>query len=295
MKHPAIIVVRKPRRGGHHAPHGGAWKVAYADFVTAMMAFFLVMWLVAQSQGVRQAVAGYFKDPGIFDHQKSNGPIAGGSFQLDPTPVPRLKDGSEGAVVVVKDQEALTKTAGRLKDLLGGLSEFKKLEKQIEIQMTPDGLRVELLEAGDSTFFDTGSASLRSETVTILGTIARELGRLENDVIIEGHTDSRPYSNSDGYTNWELSADRANAARRIMERNGLHPRQVQGVRGYADTRLRIADKPLDSRNRRVSIIVENLDADKVAAMINTSSQPSGSSASAPAADRAPIDPRPAGH
>jgi len=136
--------------------------------------------------------------------------------------------------------------------------------------MAPDGLRIELLEAGEATFFDTGSASLKSETVSILGTIARELGRLQNDVVLEGHTDSRPYSTSDGYSNWELSADRANAARRIMERNGLHPHQIKGVRGYADTHLRIADKPLDSRNRRVSIIVENLDAASVAALLDAS-------------------------
>jgi chemotaxis protein MotB len=268
VKNPAVIIIRKPRRQAHAAAHGGAWKVAYADFVTAMMAFFLVMWLVAQSQGVRQAVAGYFKEPGIFDYQKSNGPIPGGNFQLDPKPVPRLKDSPEGSVVTAKDHESLAKTAGRLKDLLGQMPEMKKLQRQIEIQMTTDGLRIELLEAGDATFFDTGSAALKTDTVTILATIARELGRLQNNVVLEGHTDSRPYSTSDGYTNWELSADRANAARRIMERNGLHPHQVKGVRGYADTWLRVGDKPLDPRNRRVSIIVENLDAAKVAALVD---------------------------
>jgi chemotaxis protein MotB len=262
-----VIVLRKRARPAHGGHHGGAWKVAYADFVTAMMAFFLVMWLVAQSQGVRQAVAGYFKDPGIFDNQKSNGPIAGGNFQLDPKPVPRLKDSQPSNVVVVKDQDSLAHTAARLKDLLGQLPEFRKLGKQVEIQMTEDGLRIELLEAGEATFFDTGSAALKSETVAILGTIARELGHLQNNVVIEGHTDSRPYSNQDGYTNWELSADRANAARRIMEHNGLHPHQVQGVRGYADTRLRVGNAPLDPRNRRVSIIVENLDPSKIAALL----------------------------
>jgi chemotaxis protein MotB len=268
-----VIVLRKRARPAHGGHHGGAWKVAYADFVTAMMAFFLVMWLVAQSQGVRQAVAGYFKDPGIFDHQKSNGPIAGGNFQLDPKPVPRLKDSQPSNVVVAKDHDSLARTAERLKGLLGQLPEFKRLGKQVEIQMTQDGLRIELLEAGEATFFDTGSAALKNETVTILGTIARELGRLQNNVVIEGHTDSRPYSNQDGYTNWELSADRANAARRIMERNGLHPHQVQGVRGYADTRLRVADAPLDPRNRRVSIIVENLDPSRVAALLGEPATP----------------------
>jgi chemotaxis protein MotB len=258
VKNPSIIVVRKRTRGGHTGHHSGAWKVAYADFVTAMMAFFLVMWLVAQSNGVRAAVAGYFRDPGIFDHQKSNGPIAGGSFQLDAEPVPRLKQDQEGVVVLVKDQETLAKTAGRLRDLLSQMPEFKRLGEQIEIQMTPEGLRIELLEANEGTFFDTGSAVLKPDTVRILTTIARELGKLENDVVLDGHTDSRPYSTTEGYSNWELSADRANAARRVMEGRGLNATQLKGVRGYADTRLRFPDASLDPRNRRVSIIVQNL-------------------------------------
>jgi chemotaxis protein MotB len=258
MKNPSVIIIRKPRKGGHAGHHGGAWKVAYADFVTAMMAFFLVMWLVAQSQGVREAVAGYFKDPGIFDHQKSNGPIAGGNFQLDPNPPPRLRETQPAPAVMVKDQETLEKTAGRLRDLLSQLPEFKRLGKQIEIQLTPEGLRIELLETNDSTFFDSGSATLKLETVHILSVIARELAKLQNDLILEGHTDSRGYANVEGYSNWELSADRANAARRVMERAEDLRQRVKGVRGYADTRLRFAEQPLDPRNRRVSIIVQNL-------------------------------------
>ena len=267
MKNPAVIIVKKPRRGDHGAHHGGAWKVAYADFVTALMAFFLVMWLVAQSQGVRQAVAGYFKDPGIFDHQKGNAPIAGGGVPFDPKPVARLKDSPEGLTIVIKDQEMLSKTAGRLKDMLGQIPEFRKLGKQVDIQLTAEGLRIELLEAGEATFFDTGSPAPKPETERILAAVAGELGKLDNHVVLEGHTDSQPYSRSGGYTNWELSADRANSARRVMERHGLRAEQIQGVRGYADTRLRVKDAPLDPRNRRVSIIVQSFEAEQALSAI----------------------------
>jgi chemotaxis protein MotB len=255
MKNPSVVIVKKPRRGGHGGHHGGAWKVAYADFVTAMMAFFLVMWLVAQSSAVKNAVAGYFKDPGIFDHEKSNGVIPGGELKLDPESPADRRD----PAVQLQDRQALERAAGRLKQVLGGMPEFEKLQEQIEIHLTPEGLRIELVERNESTFFDSGSATLKPETERILGAIATELGKLENAVVIEGHTDSTPYTRLTGYTNWELSADRANAARRVMERLGLHQGQIQAVRGFADRRLRAQDRPFDPRNRRVSIVVQNLD------------------------------------
>jgi chemotaxis protein MotB len=260
VKNPSVIIIKKPRRGGHGGHHSGAWKVAYADFVTAMMAFFLVMWLVAQSNIVKASIAGYFKDPGIFDHQKSNGVIPGGEMKLDPDKPTTIRLDSKDPALALAGRKALEAAAHRMKTTLSGLPEFQKLEKQIEIQLTPDGLRIELVEASEATFFDSGSATLKDETERVLGVIAGELGKLGNALIIEGHTDSRPYSNSTTYTNWELSADRANAARRVMERLGLRDRQVLAVRGYADQALRIPDLPFDSRNRRVSIVVQSLDA-----------------------------------
>ena len=123
------------------------------------------------------------------------------------------------------------------------------------MEITPEGLRIELMEGPQDTFFDSGSAKLKSDTERLLAAIAKELGQVSNDIVLEGHTDAQPYSSTTGYSNWELSADRANAARRVMERFGLGERQVKGVRGYADTRPRIGDAPLDPRNRRVSIVV----------------------------------------
>ncbi len=251
--HQPTIVIKKKKRG-HHGHHGGAWKVAYADFVTAMMAFFLVLWLVGQSKAVKAAVAGYFREPGIFDQPRSDGPIPGGTVKLDPestTP--------EAAKTLIEDEKAsLEKAARRIRKLLMEAPDLERLAKQIEISVTRDGLRIELLDGEQQTFFASGSSSLAAGTERVLSLIARELGRLKNSVVIEGHTDSRPYAAKDLYSNWELSADRANAARRIMERNGLSPAQVRGVRGYADRHLRFDNAPLDPRNRRVSVIVEHM-------------------------------------
>jgi chemotaxis protein MotB len=251
------IIVKK-KKAGHGGHHGGAWKVAYADFVTAMMAFFLVMWLVGQSKAVKSSVAGYFRDPGIFDQAKSDGPIAGGDLKLDPEAAPPRDAGIDGNGLADGERAALEDTAKRIKEQLALSPDLRSLGKQIEIQITRDGLRIELVDAERQTFFASGSAALAPGTEKVLELIAHELGELKNSIVIEGHTDSRPYAVTDLYSNWELSADRANAARRIMERSGLHAGQVRGVRGYADRQLRVADEPLDARNRRVSVIVEHL-------------------------------------
>jgi chemotaxis protein MotB len=247
------IIVKK-KKAGHHGHHGGAWKVAYADFVTAMMAFFLVMWLVGQSKAVKSAVAGYFRDPGAFDQAKSDGPIAGGDLRLDPQAAPP----ADPAAGLADDERAsLEDTAKRIKQRLADAPDLRALGRQIDIQVTRDGLRIELVDAERQAFFASGSAALAAGTEKVLELIARELGGLKNSIVVEGHTDSRPYAVTDIYSNWELSADRANAARRIMERGGLHAGQVRGVRGYADRQLRVGE-PLDPRNRRVSVIVEHL-------------------------------------
>jgi chemotaxis protein MotB len=135
---------------------------------------------------------------------------------------------------------------------------LKKLEKQVEIQITREGLRIELLEGDEPTFFASGSAALTPGTERVLALIAKELGTLKNPVVVEGHTDSRPYAATNGYTNWELSADRANAARRAMQKEGLWQGQLHGIRGYADTNLRVPEHPLDPHNRRVTVIVQHM-------------------------------------
>jgi chemotaxis protein MotB len=257
MKNAPVIIIKK-KKGHGHGHHGGAWKVAYADFVTAMMAFFLVMWIVGQSKAVKAGVAGYFRNPGVLENERSNGILPGGDEGVSENAPPKLDaDTGDGASGNADERAMLQKKAEALRALLARTPEFKDLQKQIEIQLTKEGLRIELIESSEALFFDTGSASLKADTVRLLGVIAKELGALKNNVIIEGHSDSRRYSTSGVYTNWELSADRANAARRAMEENGLYPHQVSEVRGYADTHLRVPDNPLDAQNRRVSIIVAN--------------------------------------
>ncbi|MEO7191720.1 MAG: flagellar motor protein MotB [Vicinamibacterales bacterium] len=251
-EHPVIVVRRKKI---HHAHHGGAWKVAYADFVTAMMAFFLVMWLAAQDSRVRDAVAGYFQEPGVLPHEHSNSIVGSGPGGVGGSGAPVVPRKATG--MLEAEQRALATAADRIKQHLLSVKEFGALRDQVELSVTAEGLRIELVERTGSSFFDRGSAALRGESERILSLIAQEIGRLTNDVVIEGHTDSRPYTQHERYGNWELSADRANAARRVMVDQGLHAGQLRAVRGFADTDLRFAEQPLDPRNRRVSIVVRS--------------------------------------
>ena len=230
-----IVIVKK--RGGHGGHHGGAWKVAYADFVTAMMALFIVLWLLNSSKQVQQAVGGYFKDPtGTSKKVGSNMQGSGENFTLTRDNMPKLKD--------------------QLQASIRQMSDFEKIKSHIEMTVTAEGLRIELSESASGTFFDTGSAKLKTDGAELLNTLAQELGQLPNKISIEGHTDSQPYAPSAAYGNWELSADRANAARRVMQAHGIRPDQVTQVRGFADQRLRKPEAPLDPSNRRISLIVQ---------------------------------------
>jgi chemotaxis protein MotB len=155
-----------------------------------------------------------------------------------------------------KERSRLLQTADRIRQDLLKIPEFGTLRDQVEIRVTSEGLRIELVERAGSSFFDSGSAVLRGESQSILGIVAAELKKLTNEVVIEGHTDSQPYALG-GYSNWELSADRANAARRVLEQRGVDGAQLRGIRGYADRQLHFPKAPLDPRNRRVSVVVRS--------------------------------------
>jgi chemotaxis protein MotB len=247
---PVIIIKKQPH--GKHGHHGGAWKVAYADFVTAMMAFFLVMWLVGQSAEVKAGVAGYFRDPAAFE---------GGRGVLPGSESGTTGGGAPMGTDVEAARATLEAAASRIREALSSLPDFEHLKDQVEITVTEEGLRIEMRESPDDGFFDSGSSKVKPPTVAMLKVIAKQLGELPNPVAVEGHTDSLPYSTEKyglGYSNWELSADRANAARRILEGNGLRERQLDAVRGFADTRLRKPDQPMDAGNRRISIVVRRV-------------------------------------
>ncbi len=255
---PIIRIVRKKR--GHAGHHGGAWKVAYADFVTAMMAFFLVMWIVGLDKPTRVAIASYFRDPSGFNKMTSGGksPLSKGiSDAMDRKQNAPLipTDGGAQKQVEIAMQTQFKSVAEAIIKKMEKTPEFKNLKESVQVHLTNEGLRIELMEKTSSLFFDTGSARLKPRTVALLGTIAHELHQLDNPIVIEGHTDSRPYDGGNGYSNWELSADRANAARRAMEGNGLRTKQVLAVRGYADRKLFKPEDPFHFSNRRVSILV----------------------------------------
>jgi len=238
---PIRVIIKKKR--GHAGHHGGAWKVAYADFVTAMMALFIVLWIVSQSASVRQAVSAYFKDPGVFESGRG-GSVLNGSSGAAPNPTNDIS----------AQIETLKAEARKIEDAIKSNADFEKFRDKIEITVTKEGLRIELLENSAGVFFDVGSAKPKPDTVKLLQLIGREIGQLKNAIMIEGYTDARPYTNPE-YSNWELSSDRANMARKILEHNGVGKNQISQVRGFADRNLKHPDKPFDFANRRVSILV----------------------------------------
>lgn len=243
------IVKKKKAHAGHH---GGAWKVAYADFVTAMMAFFLVMWIVGLSDPVKQAVAGYFKDPTGFMKAFKGGDAP---FEVGKNGVQKPDDQKPPASSPAEERQRLEMAKKAIEKAIMSKPEFRELGKNIDIKLVPEGMRIDLLESRESLFFDSGSAQVKPETVKLLSRIAAELKRLPNKLIIEGHTDSRPLNRADGYTNWELSADRANSARHVVEGAGVTMSQIAQVRGYAATQPRDPSNPANFTNRRVSLVV----------------------------------------
>jgi chemotaxis protein MotB len=231
---PIIVIKKKAAHGGHH---GGAWKVAYADFVTAMMALFIVLWLLNMSKPVREAIAGYFKDPAWTANRLGTS-----------------VDGKGEAVAKPKDD--MGKLKEELEKAIRQMPNFDKLKNQIEITVTAEGLRIEMLESANGTFFDLGDPNPNDNGRRLLELLGGELGKLPNKLSIEGHTDSKPYSGRNNYGNWELSTDRANSARRLMQQDGIRHDQVAQVRGFADQLLRKPENPFDPSNRRISLIVQ---------------------------------------
>ncbi len=244
------IIIKRVKKAGH-AHHGGSWKVAYADFVTAMMAFFMVMWILGMDESTKKAVEGYFSNPAGFKKGYGSGssPIANGN-----TPS-KLSTETVKLIVHTAQEKAFAKAAteitARLDSAKGVLGPAK-----FEITMTSKGLRIELIENGQgNNFFSRGSASMTKTGLVGLQLIAHDLIALKNPIVVEGHTDATLYGQNANYTNWELSADRANAARRVLEQSGLDPARIVEVRGYADTQLRRPLDPQAAENRRISILL----------------------------------------
>jgi len=267
---PIIVIKKKGRHGGHH---GGAWKVAYADFVTAMMALFIVLWLMNSSKQIQEAVGGYFKDPTGTAKQVGSDMVGQGeNFVISKDNMEQLKEQLQKAIKEVP--------------------KFDKLKNQIDMTVTNEGLRIELTETEAGTFFDSGSPKISADGGAMLVLLAQELGKLPNKLALEGHTDSKPYAEGSNYGNWELSSDRANAARRLMQHEGIRADQITQVRGFADQRLRNPGDPLDPSNRRISLIVQYLEKKPELAVPKSGQTPETKLASPEARPEGP-DARPA--
>jgi len=244
------IIIKKKIAGHGGGHHGGSWKVAYADFVTAMMAFFMVMWIVGMDDQAKDSIEGYFSNPVGFKKGFGSGSSPMGSGN---TPVMGQRESIMPARIA--EQTAMESTAGRLQKAFRD-STLAGFGDNVSVTLTSEGLRIEFGEglAGDATFAS-GSAEMTAAMSRAIAVVGNEIAPLPNDVIIEGHTDAVPLLRPTGYSNWELSADRANAARRVLETQGVSAGRVVSVRGFADRNPKIADFPNDPRNRRISVLI----------------------------------------
>jgi chemotaxis protein MotB len=254
---PRVII--KKKKGHHAAHHGGAWKVAYADFVTAMMALFIVLWLLTQADTqLKQQIAQYFRDPGI---------LPSGSFLSPDQATQKEKEAKIMAkeLIVLQgnaEQEALEGEKKAIDEAMDRAMkenpELALLRDQVIVQVTDAGLSIQVVDLGRDMLFDLSSAKLKPALMQLLKHLAAELGRMPNRVQIGGHTDSRPFPADAGISNWELAFARANAARRVMETNGLWPGQINRVVGYADSEPLVPENPLADENRRLSILAQRM-------------------------------------
>ena len=246
-----IIIVKKVKKG-HGGHHGGSWKVAYADFVTAMMAFFMVMGILGMDQQLRQAIEGYFSNPVGYKKGYSGGatPISSGA---SPATV------RTNAVFLASreyQRKKFDEVASELRAKVDSIAQIGNLRAKVQIIVTDAGLRIELIESGSGdALFPLGSSQLTDEGRNTLIIIAEELARLENPISIEGHTDAAPFPPGARFTNWELSNARANAARRVLETTAIAVGRIAEVTGYADRQLRNPANPRDPSNRRISLLL----------------------------------------
>jgi len=238
---PKVIIKKaKAHPGGHH---GGAWKVAYADFVTAMMALFIVLWVLgAADKKYKAGIAHYFREPGVFSG--SSGVIPDGG-----------QDKLGAGIIAAPSLEVLQM---RIKEGLSGLKEWTDVSDQVPIKLTEDGLMIEVIDKDKQAFFDLSSAAVKPLMRKVLAIIVKEIKDKAHELVIGGHTDARPFQNEKYYSNWDLSTQRALNTRRAMEELGLLSESVEQVTGHADRQLRVPMDPFSSENRRISILIRKV-------------------------------------
>jgi len=255
---PRIIIIKK--KGGHAAHHGGAWKVAYADFVTAMMAFFMVLWLVSQTDEVtRSELAHYFRS-GVFSGSghvigdavpSGHGPTVGGG-------TPQMRE--QGSL-----EQAATSMQRALDLAVLDDPQLQALREQIDVSVVDEGLLIQISEGGEDLLFGLSSAELSAPLRTFLDTLGPVLGSIPNHLQIHGHTDARPFPAGATFDNWDLSFRRGDEAREYLEQHGVAHGQIVAVVAHADSDLLYPDEPLDPRNRRLSILAVRRGSEHVTA------------------------------
>jgi chemotaxis protein MotB len=274
------IIIKRVKKGGH-AVHGGAWKIAYADFVTAMMAFFLLMWLLGSTtEGDKKGIADFFNSPlkvslmgggsgsgdsssvvkgGGTDLSRQSGQVKAGEVEAQRKSVQLKALKADQRRAEISRLEALK---NKVEDVLAANPKLVALKSQIRLEMTRDGLRIQIVDEQNRPMFDSGSAVVKPYMRDLLREIGAVLGEVPNRLTLEGHTDAQPFGTGErGYSNWELSSDRANASRRELGFGGLPEERVLLVQGLASSVLFDPKDPTSPVNRRISIIVMNRDAE----------------------------------
>ena len=271
------LIIKKVKKGGHEAHHGGSWKVAYADFVTAMMAFFLLLWLLAATtEEQKRGIAEYFTpesfsvaspgaDAGVLSGEGVTGQGSTQAASQAPSVileiVPSAPSGSEAdeedieELMRQREEEAFEEARDAIRQAMQVAPELAELADQLLMDMTPEGLRIQIVDQEGGSMFPSGSAQMKPRTRKLLAQIAQVIGELPNKVVISGHTDATPFHGEGGYTNWELSSDRANAARRALVTSGIPFDRIVQVTGKADTEPFVAADPFLPENRRISIVL----------------------------------------
>ncbi len=249
-----VKIIVKKKKGGGHGHHGGAWKVAYADFVTAMMALFMVLWLLTQADlKTRSAIAQYFSNPGFLSGGNGVTTTADKNALIAPV-TPQMMQEAKAS-----EQRILERQASEVNSLMRRLGEespdLKAVAQSVKVRVTERGLVIELVDTGGEMLFDKSSSSLKPVTVRVLEALAPALAQVPNDLEVGGHTDAQPFPAGSGRTNWDLSFERADVARQVLVKSGLRPGQLKRVQAHADSELLVPEAPLDPRNRRLSLLV----------------------------------------
>ncbi len=306
------VIVKKVKGHGHEGHHGGAWKVAYADFVTAMMAFFLLLWLLnSTTQEQMVGIADYFSPTAVSDSTSGAGGVLGGTSMLSPgamsapktdpgvtvslvpldtkadpdsqgepgkkpSGTPKETNASESmpttdgasdvggtsdsmkaidALRMRVEEQDFQKVKQSLEQAIAASPELREFSRNLKIDMTPEGMRIQIVDAEQRSMFPSGSAEMYDYTEHLLAKVSQAIAKLPNEIAVIGHTDASPFRGRDGYTNWELSTDRANASRRALVGAGLPGWRIVRVVGKADNEPLVKDDPYSAQNRRISIIL----------------------------------------